>query len=319
MKKCANCAASNLDGADFCIDCGAALEDPYKRVPPASTDNTPLRKVTATDVTDATIRSGDTASPPGSKAKRGLKLPPLTRTDATVRSAKTKEHVNIDADYLARTIDSRLGTLSTLKNKQRADIMFILDCTESMKGELGAIRDAIMSFVETIRSDGVRVRIGLIEFRDRLINEEHRVLSFNGDTFTSDPELFRREVFKLSAIGGGDEPESSLDAVMLALRQPFDKESQKVLVLVTDAPPHIPDKETQSVEAVSHAIREAAISQLYLVIPVQETKNQVYLKLCQGIRSMAFDLGQGDDFNRRAEDFKRTLMSLGKTISAATR
>jgi hypothetical protein len=34
---------------------------------------------------------------------------------------------------------------------------------------------------------------------------------------------------------------------------------------------------------------------------------------------MAFDLGKGDDFRSRAENFKRTLMSLGKTISTATR
>jgi hypothetical protein len=33
---------------------------------------------------------------------------------------------------------------------------------------------------------------------------------------------------------------------------------------------------------------------------------------------MAFELGKGDDFRSRAEHFKRTLMALGKTISAAT-
>jgi Mg-chelatase subunit ChlD len=236
---------------------------------------------------------------------------------------KAKDHDlgtgELDADYLASTLTARLGNLRTLQKKQRADIMFILDCTQSMAGELQAIKDAIFSFVGTIQSDGVRVRIGLIEFRDRLINEEHRVLSFNGAPFTNDPDVFKREAKHLYAIGGGDEPESSLDAVLLAVRQPFEADSQKVLVLVTDAPPHIPDREARGVEEVAQAIRAAGISQFYLVIPVQEVKNQVYLKLCEGTRSMAFDLGKGDDFNRRAEDFNRTLMSLGKTISAATR
>ncbi|MDT9341571.1 hypothetical protein VV11_019935 [Trichodesmium erythraeum 21-75] len=84
--------------------------------------------------------------------------------------------------------------------------------------------------------------MGLIEFRDRLINEEHQLLKFDRKVFTNNPILFRQKVAKIKAYGGGDVPESSLDAVMLALAQPFDLESNKAIVLVTDAPPHIPDK-----------------------------------------------------------------------------
>ena len=116
-----------------------------------------------------------------------------------------------------------------------------------MQGEIDGIKETIMEFADTIEKDGVRARVGLIEFRDRLINEEHRVLKFNGEVFTNNPNLFRQEVAKLRAYGGGDAPESSLDAVMLGLRQPFDSESNKVIVLVTDAPPHIPDQETQNI------------------------------------------------------------------------
>ncbi|MGB8510865.1 MAG: hypothetical protein WCD76_21005, partial [Pyrinomonadaceae bacterium] len=92
----------------------------------------------------------------------------------------------------------------------------------------------------------------------------------------------------------------------------------KILVLITDAPPHVPDKEAQSVEQVAVAVRAAGVSQFYLIIPVQEAQNQVYLHLCTGTRGIAFDLGKGSDFRQRAEDFRRTLLSLGKTISAAT-
>ncbi|MGB3205336.1 MAG: VWA domain-containing protein [Crinalium sp.] len=210
-------------------------------------------------------------------------------------------------------------TINILQGKRQADVMFVLDCTGSMQGEIDAIRDAITAFADTIESDGVRVRVGLVEFRDRLINEEHRVLTFSGEPFTNNSAAFRKEIAALIATGGGDEPESSLDAIMLALRQPFNPDSNKVIVLVTDAPPHIPDKETKNIEQVIAKIHSVGVQQLYLVIPTQDSNSQVYLKLLEGTRGLAFELGKGEDFRSRAESFKRTLMSLGKTISTATR
>jgi len=202
-----------------------------------------------------------------------------------------------------------------LQNQRKADIMFVLDCTGSMQGEIDAIKETIMDFADSIELQGVRVRVGLVEFRDRLINQEHRVLLFDGEPFTDDSNRFRQEVAKLRAGGGGDEPESSLDALMLALRQPFSSKGNKVIVLITDAPPHIPDKETKSIEEVLEAIKEVELEQLYLVMQTQSTASQVYLKLLEGTRGMAFELGKGNDFRSRAEHFKQTLMNLGKTIS----
>ena len=220
------------------------------------------------------------------------------------------------SENLAETLRQRAETLD---RKRQADIMFVLDCTGSMQGEIDGIKETIMEFADTIEKDRVRVRLGLIEFRDRLIDEEHQVLKFNGEVFTNNPILFRQKVTKMKAYGGGDAPESSLDAVMLALAQPFDLESNKAIVLVTDAPPHIPDKETQNIQEVVTAIQNRGIEQFYLVIATQNSESQVYLKLLSGVKGMAFDLGKGDDFRSRAENFKRTLMSLGKTISTATR
>ncbi|NJO65752.1 MAG: VWA domain-containing protein [Richelia sp. RM2_1_2] len=241
-------------------------------------------------------------------------------TAKPIRSLETstpaKKSSSIDAASLARSI---LKKSSVLQGKRKADVMFVLDCTGSMQGEIDAIRDAITGFADTINSDGVRVRVGLIEFRDRLIEEEHRVVTFAGEVFTNNPDIFRQEVAKLKAGGGGDEPESSLDALMLALRQPFATDSNKVIVLITDAPPHIPDKETGSIEKVVTEIQSIGIQQLYLVMRTTDSSSQIYLKLLEGIKGMAFDLGNGDDFRTRAEHFRKTLMALGKTISVATR
>lgn len=205
-----------------------------------------------------------------------------------------------------------------LHNKRRADVLFVLDCTGSMQGEIDAIRDSIVDFADTITSQGVRARVGLVEFRDRLAGEEARVLTFAGEVFTSDPVRFRSELAGLRAVGGGDEPESSLDAVMLALRQPFAPDTDKVIVLITDAPPHIPDRETRSIDEVVRMIHSVGIAQFYIVMNARDPQSEIYLKLLEQTRGLVFDLGKGDDFRQRADHFKRTLMSLGKTISAAT-
>lgn len=222
----------------------------------------------------------------------------------------------VDAASLAKSIAT--GGAALQSKGRKADIMFVLDCTGSMQGEIDAIKDAIMSFADTIESDGVRVRVGLLAFRDRTIGEEPKVLNFASGSFTEDPAEFRRQVSALRAKGGGPEPESSLDAVILALKQPF-SDSSKVIVLVTDAPPRIPDKDTKNVGEVVRAIREAEVDQFYVVMRTDDPRSQVYLKLLEASRGIAFELGTGSDFRSRAEDFKRTLMALGKTISAATR
>jgi Mg-chelatase subunit ChlD len=208
---------------------------------------------------------------------------------------------------------------SVLKQQRKADILFVLDCTGSMQGEIDAVRDAITAFADTIASQAVRARVGLIEFRDRLIGEEQRALLFDGQPFTSDAALFRSQMAQLRAHGGGDEPESSLDALLLALEQPFDPSANKVIVLVTDAPPHIPDVTAKSIDQVVQRMREVEVQQVYVVMQTQDPRSQVYLRLLEGRRGLAFEIGKGDDFRTRAEDFKRTLMALGKTISTATR
>ena len=43
----------------------------------------------------------------------------------------------------------------TLDIKRKADIMFVLDCTGSMQGEIYGIKETIMEFADTIEKDGV--------------------------------------------------------------------------------------------------------------------------------------------------------------------
>lgn len=295
MKTCHHCGSTNPDAAKFCLECGNAFAVGIGAEPKSLPSTLPPK----TRLPDL-IASSATSSVPG--------------------TVNASESTPSQADSLDLGEFKALSLYQSVISKQRkADIVFVLDCTHSMQGEIDAVKDAIADFADTIEAEAVRARVGLIEFRDRLIREEHRVITFNGQPFTSDPKLFRQQIAHLRAHGGGDLPESSLDAVMLALQQPFAPEANKVIVLVTDAPPHIPDAETKSIEEVVGKMREVNVDQIYIVMQTQDPRSQVYLKLFEGTRGLAFEIGKGEDFRTRAEHFKRTLMALGKTISSATR
>lgn len=303
MKTCQHCGASNSNYRRFCDSCGRGL-------------------LPASDLADA---ASPRVARPGDEETQRARFPP--NEDPTLRRPSSQDPTLRAKPRSPQAVGQARSNFkqpaSSAASDRQADIMFVLDCTESMAGELNAIRDAITAFTAVMHTAGVTVRVGLIEFRDRLINEEHRALDFAGQPFTTEAELFRHQVARLTAWGGGDPPESSLDALMLALRQPFHPTADKVIVLITDAPPHLPDWETQSLAEVKAEMERVGLHQLYLIIRLDDPESRVYLELLTAIRARrargAFDLGQGDDFRARAAHFQQTLLNLGQTISQSTR
>ena len=173
------------------------------------------------------------------------------------------------------------------------DVLFVVDVTGSMEFAIDGIRRGIRTFVEKLRDNQIDARVGLIAFRDRhpqlfglIPGEAPEVLKFGSETFTDDCDLFTKSMRQLRADGGGDEPESSLDALWLASEQPFRKESVKVLLLVTDASPHVPDVEMQSLESVARALRKAAIDQLHLVC--RPAHREIYEQVKSGVKEGQF-------------------------------
>ena len=336
MIMCPMCGSGNTENAKFCSECGKSFTSgatvSMPRSAPSQTMVLPAE--TSPEATIAYRAEETTAFP--SEATQHLVFEPTLRGEVPAPPAPHRpiapyEPVapaaytppvpaqgGVFPDFRA-TLDRIQKAAPLAATVRKADILFVVDCTGSMQGEIDAIRDTVLDFVDEIERGGVRVRVGLLAFGDRLLGEESFVFTFAGETFTKDAAVFRREVSRLRAGGGGDIPESSLDAILLALRQPFDPDSSRVIVLVTDAPPHIPDKEAQSVAQVAQAVRDAGIKQLYLVIRTQDPTSSVYLSLLEGLQGLAFELGSGEDFRARAENFKKTLRALGRTISTGTR
>ena len=113
------------------------------------------------------------------------------------------------------------------------DVVFVFDTTSSMGGEIeGAIRSSV-AFAEQLSAAGRDFRLGLVAFGDEI--REVRNTDFS---MTADAAEFTGWIRQLRAEGGGDDPEIALDALQQATAMQFREGAQKVLLLITDAPPH---------------------------------------------------------------------------------
>jgi Ca-activated chloride channel homolog len=195
----------------------------------------------------------------------------------------------------------------------KVDVLFVLDVTGSMQAQIDGVRSGIVDFATKLSERGLDERVGAVAFRDEVVGEEPEVLNFGNGAFTEDYEAFRAAMARLRADGGGDSPESSFDAIRLASRQAFRSGATKVLVLITDAPPQMPDLATQSPTEVVAELRQRKIDQLHLVIHRDDRARYVPLQESSG--GEVFDLnavaGGGGNFDS-------LLPILGERIAEAT-
>lgn len=113
------------------------------------------------------------------------------------------------------------------------DIVFVFDTTGSMSEEIEGVKNTSIVFANKLRDSNRDFRLGLVAFGDEIREVRNR-----DDTLTADAEEFKGWIGRLWADGGGDDPEISLDAVKRATQMKYRDGTQKVLILITDAPPH---------------------------------------------------------------------------------
>lgn len=194
-----------------------------------------------------------------------------------------------------------------------AQVVFVLDVTGSMSGEISGVKNGIRNFVDQIGADGLSVEVGLVAFRDLRAGEFPEVLKFDGQSFTSDIDQFKDAVAKLQARGGGgNRCESSFDALLQASRQPFSPDSQRILILITDQPPWLPDGEIREHSDLINALTNATIDQVYVVAPAHVMSD--YEFLCNAFDGDMYELGEK---GRGSRALSKMLESIGRALRLA--
>lgn len=137
------------------------------------------------------------------------------------------------------------------------DIVFVLDVTSSMDPILERCKELILSFdkyiLDNISNSTGRycrqIRARIITYRDFYVEENEYaldasdfiVLAENDRLYEEGQHELKRRLDRIKACGGGDEPESGLEALAMAMKSDwnFDGDKQRhIIVLFTDAPAH---------------------------------------------------------------------------------
>jgi len=100
--------------------------------------------------------------------------------------------------------------------KNKVDIAFVIDATGSMAGEINSVKNNVTSFSETLVNNGLDVRFSIIEYRDITCSEPTILHTYNGSNWYSTSQGVIDVLSDISATGGGDTPETTVDALGMA-------------------------------------------------------------------------------------------------------
>ena len=119
-------------------------------------------------------------------------------------------------------------------------MVFVQDTTGSQGSYIKSARQAIRDICSKISASSAlskdQIRFGLIAFRDHPPQDQSYVTRSFG--FTNDVEVMQKNLASLVAAGGGDGPEAQTAALAEALQVDWADNAIKMVVLITDSPPH---------------------------------------------------------------------------------
>jgi hypothetical protein len=160
-------------------------------------------------------------------------------------------------------------------SQKNLDLVICLDTTESMRNDIAAIQKQLIARTEELAVLFKNLRIGMVLYRDYKDAYLTRVVPF-----TSDLKVFQRSLNAVRALGGGDTPEAVDEALYdAATKFPWERydaginaesfvaSSEKIIILIGDAPPHpIPRGEITERMAID-AAREQGIKINAIILP----------------------------------------------------
>jgi hypothetical protein len=140
--------------------------------------------------------------------------------------------------------------------KYSVDIVMCIDVTGSMGSLIDTVKSSALAFYEDLTKtmskkdkaiDTLRVKV--VAFRDYYSDGEKSMMISPFFTLPQDKEKFAHFVNLLVADGGGDEPETGLEALALAIKSDWTTSANKrrqVIVVWTDTSAHPLDKNADS-------------------------------------------------------------------------
>jgi len=211
-------------------------------------------------------------------------LPTITcdLSDLSIENADNVSHISVNFDVMLTDLGLLLLTLESTLTAQEypphnvrtstavnvgdaeVDMVFVLDVTHSMQGEINGVIRAVKELLTTVDKNTWPL-IALITFRDDVMVK----------AVTQDSDLLIKAIDNIQVSGGGTCPEASAEALKIAIKH---TKAGGIILLATDASPYnSADIEELVTRLLNKGIRLNAIitgdctmKESWNVIPVEE-------------------------------------------------
>lgn len=201
------------------------------------------------------------------------------------------------------------------KTKAKADVVFCFDCTGSMKPVIDNVKDHVNKFVEGLNADqsiSIDWRMRAIGYGDLECGEAVQ----NNFDFVSDVSEFRSQVSAISMCDGGDNPESTLDAIIYAAKTSNWRKAHKIIAIFTDAHTkdiYVKTKSTFAVNDVEALKRDLAENKIKLFL--WGPADSKYKALNPVPKSEIVELSDPHKELASGTNMAKLLELMGKTVS----
>ena len=143
---------------------------------------------------------------------------------------------------LSPTLARAQGPALDLTSPQ-VELVFCVDTTGSMRAYLGSAQQKILSITKQIAAGNpmTKIKVGIVAYRDRGEEYVTKIFELNDDL-----DVVQASLKSLVAKDGGDAPEDvnkALYDAVAEVRWSGDKNVEKIVYLIGDAPPHMDYKD----------------------------------------------------------------------------
>ncbi len=209
-----------------------------------------------------------------------------------------KDDFVIKQDGIPMKIES-LETISA-DNTLPVDIVFVIDQTGSMRQEVNEVKVNVDEFTARLSAKGIDYQLGLVTFSDWV----ERVRDF-----TSDVSEFKRWIDGLRIRGGGDDNENALEGIRAAAGLKFRHNSQKIIVLITDAMYHQRgDHGDGKTEFTTRSMSMFLRKNFIRLVAITPPKFDAYRQLVDASAGWRFNIIE--DFSSVLNDFSQSIANL---------
>lgn len=190
--------------------------------------------------------------------------------------------------------------------RARADLVFVIDTTGSMNDKIDGLIESCESFVDRLAAKRIDWVAAVVGFGDLTVEGDRIVAT----PFSSSAERVKALLRGLPRYsGGGNEGESSLEALQAALDQPgYRPDAMKVVVLITDEP------------ALQHKLRPATVTgrlrEAGAIAFVLSPNHRYFRAMATDTGGQWWNVNSGGDFSEILAIFDKIATRVAATLAA---